>query len=127
DYNQLEINVDNASVNILSSEEESPRVEYISNKENDYFNVETEGNSLKINTVDNKLSFFNIDFFFFGTPSINVYLPEKSLEHIQTKSDNGKLSITNIEATSISLNTDNGKINVEDIDSSTFHAETNNG
>lgn len=126
DYNQLKINADNASVTILSSENESPRVEYSSNKENDYFNVETTGNTLNIDTEEKKLPFFNIDFLLFETPSIHVYLPDKLLESIQTKTDNGKITVSSIEATTISLNTDNGKINAEQI-ASNLHAETSNG
>ncbi|MFS0748974.1 DUF4097 family beta strand repeat-containing protein [Oceanobacillus sp. 1P07AA] len=126
DFNQLKVSADNATVNILSSNEESPRVEYTSSKDNYDFNVETKESTLNINAEEKRLDFFNIDFLLFETPSIHVYLPDKALENLQTKTDNGKITASNIEATKIYLSTDNGKINAEQI-ASDLHAETSNG
>src|SRR5699024_9499020 len=87
---------------------------------------QVEENTLHIHVKQKRKKLFNFDFFSFGT-RLEVYVPEQWYDHIQVKSDNGKIAGSHLQATTLVVETDNGLITLEHMDTSTVHVKTANG
>ncbi|WP_422122423.1 DUF4097 family beta strand repeat-containing protein [Planococcus sp. X10-3] len=120
----VEIEVDNARVEILPSDDDTTRITMTGN--NDDFTLETDisGSRLQIE-VEDRSPFFN--FGFNRSYSLQVYIPENGLASLTVNSDNGAIHAENIGADEISIEADNGRIELEAVDSDTVNIETDNG
>lgn len=142
----LDIHANNQTVKIISTKESTTKVELTgkgTKESKDELSVGVEGNTLAIQTV-NQRKFFHIDFF--GTSlTLTVYLPEKVYESLQVdidnghfeadqltikdvdaKTNNGTIEMSNIAANLVKIESDNGKLILEDVDGEIV-GETNNG
>lgn len=122
----INIRTDNGKTTILPTDETQIRME-LSTKNNKYeLLTEVDGNTLFIEAIDQQKKFVNFDIFSFGA-TLTVYIPEKAYDSLHVESDNGLITVNQMQANDIDVKTDNGKIELKDINSSSVKVNTSNG
>lgn len=126
EYTNIDIRADNARIDILPAPDDVAKVE-LSTKDPDYhLSTQVKESTLKVQVEHKQRKLFNFNIFSFGT-RLTVYVPEQLYDLIQVKSDNGKITGNNLQATTMIAETDNGLIELEHIDASAVQAKTANG
>ncbi|WP_087974370.1 DUF4097 family beta strand repeat-containing protein [Oceanobacillus rekensis] len=128
-FNQIAIKTNNATVELLPTDDETTTVEFTGNRKNDQkydVKADVDGNVLSITVKEKWLKFFNFDFSF-SSPTLTVYVPEKEYETIQIDTDNGRAYANGLEVNEINVTTNNGRIELKDIKSTVVTSEADNG
>ena len=127
-FSKIEVYTDSGRLKVLPSENEKARV-VVNKKGADAsdlsFKVRTEGETLKITTGDKRRIL--IGFSFNNGVDITLYVPEKDYDSIALKTNNGKISMENLQATSVKGRSDNGKVELTDIKAEKVDVKTSNG
>ncbi|WP_164670109.1 DUF4097 family beta strand repeat-containing protein [Virgibacillus doumboii] len=130
DITDIEISADNQKVELISANEDKPRVELSGRSTEDVKNqlsVNVDGNTLSINLVEKRLQFF--DFFnFIGTSlTLEVHLPEKVYESLQVDIDNGEFQAEQLKIREVKAGVSNGLIEMKNITAAMVSTEADNG
>ena len=124
----VDIQAQNAEVEILPTNNQEANVELTDNQKNKYKLVaNVKGDTLNIEVKKRGISWFSFGFFNRSTPSLRVYLPEKPYDTIHVETDNGKIRANELEVTEIYAEADNGKIELRDIKSTLVNTKVDNG
>lgn len=122
----INISADNGKIQILPTDDIQITTE-LSTKNNKYeLLAEVDDNTLFIEAIDQQKKFVNFDIFSFGT-TLTIYIPEKTYDSLHVESDNGLITVNQMQANDIHVRTDNGKVELRDIDSSSVKVNTSNG
>lgn len=120
----MEINVENARVDFVPSEDDTARLVLSGNSDDFTLTTDLTGGRLIIQ-VEDRSQFFNFDFN--RTYSLQISVPENGLDSLTVESDNGTIQARDIEAAELSLEVNNGRINLQAVESETVNIETDNG
>ena len=127
----IDINTNNADVNIYLTKEDSIKVTLegeASLKHDKIFSVDTNDSLLSITYDEKQRRWFSFNIFQIFSPlTLNVYLPEKEYESFNVSNSNGDIAIEKQLLNEIELNTNNGEIELVEIDALNIIAEVNNG
>ena len=126
DFKNIEILVENASVNIYPSSDTTTTVRYEGKMKNNRFSAEVRKDTLQVELTSRSWSNIGINFTPFSN-KLDIYVPEKAYEIIQADSNNGALRAENMEADEIRMETNNGRIYLKQVTSNTIQANTDNG
>ena len=127
-FSKIEVDTDSGWLKILPSKNEKARV-IVNKKGADAsdlsFKMRTEGETLKITAEDERNIL--IGFSFNKGVDITLYVPEKDYESVSVKTNNGTISMENLQAKKVKGQSDNGKIELTDIQAETVDVKTSNG
>lgn len=126
DFKNIEVESDNADILLLPSTASSSRVELLNSNNNYKLSAKVKGNTLEIEVGQKWLSLFSFNFFG-KTPTIQVYLPEKTFGTIQAETDNGTIQVSGISSKKLVAETDNGEVIFNDLKVQSLLAESDNG
>ncbi|MEN2768924.1 DUF4097 family beta strand repeat-containing protein [Ornithinibacillus xuwenensis] len=121
---------DNASVEIIPTDEEVMTVEFTANESHTKYKFEAkqDGNKLSVIAKEKFLKFFNVSFDFdFSSPKLVIQLPEKQYENLQVDVDNGKIIAENLTIENVDLESENGRIRVSSLDATSTKVQSENG
>ena len=128
DFTNIEVSTNNAEVVIVPTKSSEATVEYTgANKKHKYmFNVDVKGDTLFVQLKQKRRFFFS---FGFNSSDLKlaVNVPEKEYKNLQVESDNGRISVEDIQSEGIMLETDNGQIQVKKVLAKNVHVESDNG
>lgn len=122
----LDILTNNTKIEVLPTNDSDITAELSTKSKKHELLVKVEDSTLFIEVKDKQRSFISLDFFSFGTTLV-VYVPEKAYDSLQVESDNGRITIDEIEANDVNIKADNGRIELENIESTTVTGEASNG
>jgi len=128
-FTSIEILTTNAAVEIVPTKDKVTTVSYsgkTKKRSKFIFEADVKENTLVVQFKEKRRNFFN-----FGFSSLNLKLivkvPEKQYGRIQAESDNGRITVENIQTQELSLETDNGTIELKMIDATAVNVKTDNG
>jgi len=128
-FTDINIATDNAKIEMIATEDPTTKVELsgtvIKNKKYT-FAADVDGNKLSIKLKENRLNFFNFGFFSTSL-SLKVYVPKKSYDSMQIKSNNGRVHVESLQAKDINVETDNGRIELKNIKGKRVTTKADNG
>ncbi len=128
-FTNVDLSTNNTAVEFVSTNNAEATVEYTgeTNKNSKItFKADVKGDTLYVQFKEKRKFFFSFGFNF-DDLKIIVSLPEKQFKKIEAKSDNGRISVEDIEAENIMVETMNGQIRLQNVKSNTIQANTNNG
>ncbi|MGE1163802.1 DUF4097 family beta strand repeat-containing protein [Peribacillus simplex] len=123
----VQVDADNAAVEIIPTKDKDTRIELVS-KGVDVskldFSADVEGKKLSV-TLKDKHSFS----FGFQIQSLHlkVYVPEKSYKSFVVKSDNGKVQMNELEIKNLNVESQNGRVELNDIITEKVKVKSANG
>jgi len=128
-FTSIEIMTTNATVEIVPTNDAVTTVSYsgkTKNKSKFIFEADVKENTLSVQFKEKRRSFFS-----FGISSLNLKLivkvPEKQYDRIHAESDNGRITVENMQTQELALKTDNGTIEVKMMDAEAVNVKTDNG
>lgn len=127
--NTVELNTDNAEVNVMVTPEETARVEVngAGNPDNDIsFDADTEGGALKIQLHEQQRKFFTIGFVS-SDLTLSVYLPDKTYQSIYITNRNGHVQLQKMDTNQMDVHVNNGQIQAKDIVAKEVKVQADNG
>lgn len=126
--NSLEINADNAEIEIKTTKNEAISLELTGeNKNTPSLTTEMNNSNLVIN-VNKKHAFDLFTFDFYSKPTtLKIHLPEKQYEALQVKTNNGAVAIKNAIIDTLQVETDNGRIALQDLQTQQTEVNSHNG
>lgn len=129
DFNAIDINTDNAKIEIIATNDATSKVELTGsrpkNSKNKY-TVDVADDKLLIELKEQQGKLFNFDFLSTSL-TLKVYVPEKEYESLKVTSDNGKVNMNHLNVKEINATTSNGRLEMGDITGSKLIADTDNG
>ena len=120
----MEVQVKNARVDILPSNDETTRIVLTGNSDDYSLAADHSGEHLQIE-VDNRFRLFNFNFN--RSYSLQVYVPASGFEALRVNSNNGAISAEDIGAVELSIEADNGRIELESVKGERINIKTDNG
>lgn len=128
-FESIDIQTDNATVEIISTEDDISKVELTgkqSKSSKNKFTVDVVNGELTIKLKDQHWKFFSFDFF---SPSLllKVYVPEKQYNSLKISSDNGKINMDHLNAKEIHVSSSNGQLEMNDLSGLKLVGEVDNG
>ncbi|MCI2253396.1 DUF4097 domain-containing protein [Domibacillus sp. PGB-M46] len=125
----VELETDNAEVEVLPTKETAVRVELAGKRkpnDNVTFQAEAKGDTLvvKVNEKQNKL--FTADFVV-ADLTLHVYLPEKTYDSIDIANHNGQVELGQLNVRKVNVQLNNGKVNVKNTASNEVKVKADNG
>jgi len=128
-FTNIDVLSDNASVEIIPTNELTTTVEYIDKKgKNSKVDLRANVKKETLTVTLKKKRWFTLNFdFSFSKKELLIKVPEKQYENIIANNDNGQIKLTNMDARDISFDTDNGTIELKNVDASSINVETDNG
>lgn len=129
DFNAIDINIDNAEVKVIATEDTTSKVELTGSKpkaDKSKFIVDVVDGKLLIELKERQGKLLNFDFLTTSL-TLNVYVPKKDYKSLKVISDNGKINMEHLNAKAIEATTSNGRLEMKDIKGSKVTAEVDNG
>ena len=127
-FENIEILVENASVNIYPTSDSTTTVKFegkMKSKSRYKFTADVQKDTLQVELTDRKWISIGINFTPFSN-KLDVYVPEKTYKKILAESENGALSVEDLKAEELHFQTDNGRIYLKEVESKVY-ANTHNG
>lgn len=128
-FTSIEIMTTNATVEIVPTKDAVTTVSYsgkTKKRSKHIFEADVKENTLSVQFKEKRRSFFS-----FGFSSLNLKLivkvPEKQYDQIHAESDNGRITVENMQTQELALETDNGTIELKMIDATAVNVKTDNG
>lgn len=126
-FESVNIKTTNADIEIVSTNSKQATVELDKNRNRRYeLKADVKGDILEIEVKKRWLHWFTFNFFV-SAPDLKVYLPEKNYDSLKAKTDNGTVTIENLNADKANVESANGKIVLDGITAKTISALTRNG
>lgn len=128
-FESIDIQVDNATVEVNSTDDETSGVELTGKRSKSVkskFSAEVVNGELSIKLKDEHWKLFSFDFF---SPSLllKVYVPEQQYRSLKISSDNGKINVDHLNAKEIYLSSSNGQLEMNDLSGLKLVGEVDNG
>lgn len=126
-FDSVNIKTTNADIEIESTNSNQATVELDNNRNRRYeLKADVKGDTLEIEVKRRWIHWFTFNFFD-SAPDLKVYLPEKTYDLVKAKTDNGTVTIENLNAYEANAESANGKIVLDEITAKTISALTRNG
>ncbi len=122
----LDIRTNNTRIEVLPTNDSDITVELSTKNKKYELLTEVEGDTFFVQVKDKRRGFISLDFFSFGT-KLTVNVPEKIFASLQVESDNGLITIEQVQANDVHVKADNGKIELENIESTDITGHASNG
>lgn len=122
----LNILTNNSRIEVLPTNDSDITAELLTKNKKHELLAKVEDATLFIEVKDKQRSFISLDFFSFGT-TLTVYVPERVYDSLQVESDNGRITIEEIQSNEVNVKADNGRIELGNIDSHTVTVQSSNG
>ncbi|MGG4265460.1 DUF4097 family beta strand repeat-containing protein [Peribacillus simplex] len=123
----VQVDADNAAVEIISTKDKDTRIELVS-KGVDVskldFSADVEGKKLSVTLKDKQTFSFG---FQIQSLHLKVYVPEKSYKSFVVKSDNGKVQMNELEIKNLYVESENDRVELNDIVSEKVEVKSANG
>ena len=120
--NMINIKQDAGDIIFENSEENNIKVEIYGDHRED-FEVNQNGNELKIDYTNNKGGFFNFDKV---TGDVKVYVPVSFKGNIKIKNDAGQVKAKNLQEASIDIDCDAGNVELREINKANIKCDAGN-
>ena len=128
-FTTIEVNSDNAAVEIIPTDSSTTTVEYIGEKrknEKYEFSADVKNDTLTVVFKEKGWGFLRFGFSF-SKMELLIKVPENDYDKIKVKNNNGKIKAENMDAKHISFETDNGNIEMKNINAVTTNVQSDNG
>src|SRR5690625_177560 len=122
---QLDIHTNNTKIEVLPTNDTDITAELSTKSKKYELITEVNDDTYFVQVKDKRRNFISLDFFSFGT-GLTVYVPEKIYNSLQVVSDNGLISVGQIQANDLHVKADNGKIELKDIESTVMTGKASN-
>ncbi|MFE4130840.1 DUF4097 family beta strand repeat-containing protein [Peribacillus sp. YIM B13482] len=123
----VQVDADNAAVEIIPTKDKDTRIELVS-KGVDVskldFSADVEGKKLSIKLKDRHTSRFG---FQIQSLHLKVYVPDKSYKSFVVESDSGKLQISELKSEILNVESQNGRVELNDIITEKVKVKSANG
>ena len=129
EINHVDIHSENVKVEIITADNEPPRVELsgTNSKGSKYkFNLDVSDGTLSVELKERMSKLYSFDFRATGL-NLKVYLPEKEYESLKVMNGNGKVTMNNLHAKDINAKISNGYMDISNIKSPQLTVEADNG
>lgn len=129
DIEQLDLHSSNMKVHVAPTSEEDIVVELSGTEsaQSDYnFQTKVEDHKLHVETKDKNWRLFEFGPFHTSL-KLTIHVPEKQYSLVRLTTDNGRITVNDIQAEDVELEADNGKVEGENLETSSFHAKADNG
>ncbi|WP_018661690.1 DUF4097 family beta strand repeat-containing protein [Heyndrickxia acidiproducens] len=126
-FNHIKMVTDNTGVEILPTTDSTARVSLtgkIGKGSKYHLSTDAENATLSVRVKYEQRSFIN---FFPSSLSLKVYVPKTVYESLRIEGDNGRISLSDLQAKDINVKTDNGKIEFDNVKGTTITTQTDNG
>jgi len=126
-FTKIEIIGDNTAIEVVQSSDSKGKVEFKNKKgTSSKIKAYVKGNTLH---VEKKKKFFGGINIGLNTShnKIIVSVPDEKYEELTTETDNGQITVNNLQIANVDIKTDNGKIVLEDLESKKVYVKTDNG
>lgn len=120
---------DNAVIEVVPTNEDTTKVEWIGNGRNDSsyrFDAVINDGILQVEAKEKILQFFNFDFFKKST-TLKIHLPEQEYEVLDVKTGNGKIEITDMTANKLLAKSENGMMTFNNLHTQQANFQSDNG
>lgn len=127
-FNAINILSDNATVEIIPTDNTTTTIEYIGKKRKNAkfdFDAKVNNETLTVKFKEKGWNFFRFDSF--TKMELLVKVPEEQYDLIKIKNNNGRIKMENLVVKDISLETDNGNIELKNVDAVSTNVQSNNG
>lgn len=119
---KFNLDIPNTSLEVISTEESSVKIECVANGEGRYY-ISQSGNNVTIEK-DEKFSIFNWNN---KTGKVKILIPNGVISAYYGDLSNGKINISNIDTEEIDIDTSNGDIKIENLNvNNNIEIETSN-
>ena len=128
-FNAIDIDIDNAEVEIIATEDTASKVELTGSKpktDKFQFTVDVVDGKLLVELKEHQGKLLNFDFLITSL-TLNVYVPEKEYKSLKVTNENGKINMEHLNVKAIEATTSNGRLEMKDIKGSELTAEADNG
>lgn len=122
-FEHIEVQTDNAKIEILPADSQNTRVELSAKKSIYRLSTDVAGNTLNLK-VEKRYWFIP---FTSVSSTLNVYVPDKEYRSVDLISDNGKINLDGLRGASINARTDNGGIEFNNTTAKKIETATDNG
>lgn len=122
----LDILTNNTKIEVLPTNDTDITAELSTKNKKHELLTKVEDSTFLIQVKDKQKSFISLDLFSFGT-TLKVYVPKKVYDSLQVESDNGRITLEQIQANDVYVKADNGRIEIEDIEGATVTGKASNG
>lgn len=125
----VQIETDNADVEVMPTEESAVRVELAGkgNPDNKItFDADVEGDTLVVNLEEKQQKFFTIGFIS-SDVTLNVYLPKSTYESLSITNRNGRVQLSQLSSKKVNVRVNNGQVNAKNIASEAVMVQADNG
>ncbi|CAH0299562.1 DUF4097 family beta strand repeat-containing protein [Peribacillus sp. Bi134] len=123
----IQIDTDNAAVEIVPTKDKETRIESVS-KGMDVskldFTADVEGKKLSVQLKDRRTFSFG---FHIQSLHLKVYVPDESYKSFAVESDNGKLQISGLKSEDLNVRSQNGRVELNDIITEKVEVKSANG
>ncbi|MBT2664592.1 DUF4097 family beta strand repeat protein [Bacillus sp. ISL-4] len=123
----IQIDTDNAAVEIVPTKDKETRIELVS-KGMDVskldFTADVEGKQLSVQLKDRRTFSFG---FHIQSIHLKVYVPDESYKSFVVESDNGKLQLSGLKSENLNVKSQNGRVELNDIITEKVDVKSANG
>ncbi|MFE4812954.1 DUF4097 family beta strand repeat-containing protein [Peribacillus simplex] len=123
----IQIDTDNAAVEIVPTKDKETRIELVS-KGMDVskldFTADVEGKKLSVQLKDRRTFSFG---FHIQSLHLKVYVPDESYKSFVVESDNGKLQLSGLKSENLNVKSQNGRVELNDIITEKVEVKSANG
>ncbi|PKF86232.1 hypothetical protein CW306_22865 [Bacillus sp. BA3] len=123
----IQIDTDNAAVEIVPTKDKETRIELVS-KGMDVskldFTADVEGKKLSVQLKDRRTFSFG---FHIQSLHLKVYVPDESYKSFAVETDNGKLQISGLKSEDLNVRSQNGRVELNDIITEKIEVKSANG
>lgn len=123
----VQIDTDNAVVEILPTKDKETRIELVSKGVNVSkldFTADVEGKKLSVKLEDRSTFSFG---FHIQSLHLKVFVPDKSYKSFVVESDNGKMQISGLKSENLIVESQNGRVELNDIVTEKVEVKSANG
>ncbi|MDM5214291.1 DUF4097 family beta strand repeat-containing protein [Peribacillus sp. NJ4] len=123
----IQIDTDNAAVEIIPTKDRETRIELVSKGVNVSkldFTADVEGKKLSVKLEDRSTFSFG---FHIQSLHLKVFVPDKSYKSFVVESDNGKLQISGLKSENLNVKSQNGRVELNDIITEKVEVKSANG
>ncbi|MDM5357140.1 DUF4097 and DUF4098 domain-containing protein YvlB [Peribacillus sp. B2I2] len=123
----VQIDTDNAVVEILPTKDKETRIELVSKGVNVSkldFTADVEGKKLSVKLEDRSTFSFG---FHIQSLHLKVFVPDKSYKSFVVESDNGKMQISGLKSENLMVESQNGRVELNDIVTEKVEVKSANG
>lgn len=128
EFNSVEINSDNADVDIIPTDDSVAKIEFVSNgedKRQSNFTSEVKGKKLSVTVKDDRL--FKFGFHPESPQHVTIFLPKKQYKSIRIENGNGQVQADQIKIEYVEVTLINGEVELNSLTAKNIKVDSGNG